>query len=75
VAAPAIVALVILCSSTIPAVLRHERLVSDQARLERQTEAQEHELRRLAQELEAARTDDFAREHALQRLLHPPRGR
>jgi hypothetical protein len=70
-AAPAVLGLVILATATVPAVLRHKHLASDQARLERQTEAQEAELLRLTRELEAAREDGFAREHALQVLLHP----
>jgi hypothetical protein len=73
-AAPAVLGLVILCSATIPAVLRHGRLAQDHARLERQTAAQEQELLRLTRELDAARADAFAREHARQRLLHPGAG-
>lgn len=69
----ALAGLALLLCSTVPAVLRRSRLASDLGQLHDEISRQEHEVRRLERELNAAREDTFAHEQALRRLLHPLR--
>jgi hypothetical protein len=72
VAVVALVGLFLLAGSTVPAVLRRERLARDHARLREEIARQETLLRALDRELQAARTDAFAQALALHDLLQPP---
>jgi hypothetical protein len=68
----ALVGLVLLVGNTVPAVLRHQRLGRDHARLLDEVDRQERRLRALAQELDAARGDGLTYAQAVHDLLHPP---
>jgi hypothetical protein len=68
----AILGLLVLCCSTVPAVLRHRQLARDHDRLCEEIRSQETRLRSVTKELHAARTDAYVREHALRELVHPP---
>jgi hypothetical protein len=71
----AVLGLLVLCSSVIPAVLEHRRLDAYREELADVTRRRQESLRTLHRQLHAARHDLFVRHLALDRLLHPPRER
>ncbi|MFV1959893.1 MAG: hypothetical protein ACC662_10845 [Planctomycetota bacterium] len=68
----ALIGLVLLGASTIPAIYRGHRLERGHTRLRCETLRQEERLRQLQRALRAARKDSFVREQALRTLLLPP---
>ena len=68
----ALAGLVLLGANTVPAVLRHQRMAREHARLDAELLRQERRLRALSQELAAARTDGLVQAQALHDLANPP---
>lgn len=68
----AVLGLLVLGGSTLPAVVLRSRLEQDHAELRCEALRQEQELQRLRRRLEAAREDSFVKERALRSLLMPP---
>lgn len=67
----AVLGLLLLGGSTLPAVVLRSRLEHDHARLRCEALRQERELQKLRRGLEAAREDSFVKERALRSLLVP----
>ena len=68
----AVVGLLVLGGSTLPAIVLRSRLEDDHARLRCEAIRQERELQRLRRALDAAKDDTFLQERALRSLLLPP---